>query len=118
MVGDENLRPIHNYKNQKNKKMTTLGLMIAVFFGVTLRLLYKFTSARKRKSQFNWELAITAALLSIITNFGLVLVREDLTAILPYSYLLAGIYGYTGDSIFRGVAKLSTPNFSNKNSVK
>jgi len=98
--------------------MTTLSLSIAVLFGVTVRLLYKYTAARRNKSQFNWELAITAALLSIITNFGLVLVREDLTAILPYSYLLAGIYGYTGDSIFRGVAKLSTPNLGNKNRGK
>ena len=97
--------------------MTTLGLIIAVLFGVTVRLLYKYTSARKNKSKFNWDLAFTAAILSIITNLGLVLVREDLTAILPYSYLLAGIYGYTGDSIFRGVAKLSAPNKTKKDNL-
>lgn len=94
--------------------MTTLGLIIAVLFGVMIRFVFKWTENMKSTNKFNLKLALIAASLSILTNIGLVLIREDITAILPYSYFLAGIYGYTGDSIFRAITKMSTPDLTKK----
>jgi len=68
----------------------------------------------KAGREFNWKLSLITAVVSFVTNLFLIFVRDDLTSVLPFNYLLAGLYGYIGDSIFRGVTKLSAPKFGNK----
>jgi len=94
--------------------MTTFGLILAMLAGVLIRFLYKYSTALKTKRPFNWKLFAIAAGLSVVTNIFLIFVREDITAMLPYSYFLAGIYGYLGDSVFRGITKVSVPKFGEK----
>jgi uncharacterized membrane protein HdeD (DUF308 family) len=95
--------------------MITIYLVLAMAFGVLIRFLYKLSTSLKTKRRFNWKLSLVASVLSLVTNLFLILVREDISAILPYTYFLAGIYGYLGDSIFRGVTKLSSPKFGEMN---
>ena len=94
--------------------METIYLLLAVLGGVAIRFLYKWATALRTEKEFALKLAIISAVLSLVTNTFLIFVRADVEAILPITYLTAGIYGYLGDSIFRGVVKNLKPDFNKK----
>ena len=90
--------------------METMYFLLAMLAGVLIRFLYKWSYAIKAKREFDWKLPLITAVLSIVTNIFLILVRADLEAFLPMTYLTAGFYGCFGDSIFRMVGKYIKPN--------
>lgn len=94
--------------------MTTLSLIFAVLLGVAIRFVSKWIVAQQSKTKFNIKLAALAALLSVITNFALILYRADLPDALPMANLLAVFYGYLGDSAWRLALKLSVPKLAVK----
>ncbi|MBU0778032.1 hypothetical protein KKH23_06400 [Patescibacteria group bacterium] len=90
--------------------METLTLILCSLGGVLIHFAFKFYTSIKLKVKFEWKLPLATAVLSIITNAVLILVREDLIGILPFTKFTAVMYGYLGDSVFRNLIKTQKPN--------
>jgi len=89
--------------------METIYLILAMFAGVAIRFLFKWDSAKRIGKSFDKGLIFRSALLSIISIGFLIMVREDISGILPFTPFLAMVYGYTGDSLFRAMMKKFKP---------
>ena len=81
-----------------------------MLFGVAIRFLLKWDSARRIGKKFDLTLALISSGLSFVSISFLIFVRSDIEAILPFNPFLAGVYGYTGDSLFRAMMKKFKPD--------
>jgi len=90
--------------------METIYLLLAMLAGVLIRFLLKWDSAKRYKRKFDLQLALISGGLSVVTIAFLVFVRNDISGVLPFTPFLAGVYGYTGDSLFRAMMKKFKPD--------
>jgi len=85
--------------------METLTLILCMMGGVLIHFVFKWYSALKKGVKFEWKLPLATAILSMIVNGILILIRADLEGILPFTMFTAVMYGYFGDSVFRNLMK-------------
>ena len=90
--------------------MLVLKLILFVFLGAIIHLLFKLKAVIRRKD-FKWSVFLTknspGTLLTIVLGITLVLLREDIFEMfkIQMTNILAFFVGYTGDSTFKQIMK-------------
>ena len=93
-------------------EMIVMYLFGSLLIGIGYRIWIKWSSAKRLKKPVEWNLILMAAAGSLIANAILILYRNALMDILPVTYVTMLIYGYFGDSVFRGWLKKAKPVFN------
>ena len=81
----------------------TLLYVLFAFFGIAVHILMKYRDSITQGNPLDWKKHSIFAAISLIISVALILMRDELEAILPFSKAGSFFIGYFADSVWKNV---------------
>lgn len=83
-------------------------LLLIASIGIAIHFITRLIEARNKKENIDWVLQGLGMVLSLLISFMLIYTRDSIKDIFPITPFIAGITGYSAQSIFAKLVTMKT----------
>lgn len=85
-------------------------LLLLSLVGIAIHLVTRLIEARRKKEKLDLTLQILGVILSFLISFLLIYTRDSIADIFPITPIIAGVTGYSAQSMFHKLVTIKTKN--------